>query len=209
MDRDKDRDRSRLFSISIFFLRQVLNYDLRSRSVNERAEPGALRLLNALKAQAIGKKAASMGLMYVDVAINGKPTRAMVDTGATQHFIADQEARRLGLKLEKDASKMKAVNSAACPIAGLAKGVPIRVGSWTGTTNRMAVPLNDLKVILGMGFLHAASVVPMPFLNSICMLGEESPCMVQAVKRVKDGMELLSALQLKIHILKMKYENKP
>lgn len=166
----------------------------------EENEPrmGALRLFHALKGKAIGKKAASMGLMYVDVAINGKPTRAMVDTGATHNFIADQEARRLGLKLEKDASKMKAVNSAACPIAGLAKGVPIRVGSWTGTTNLMAVPLDDFQVILGMDFLHAARVVPMPFLNSICMLGEESPCMVQAVvKRVKDGMELLSALQLK------------
>ena len=44
--------------------------------------------------------------MYVDVSINGKPTRAMVDTGATHNFISDREAKRLGLKLVKDSSRM-------------------------------------------------------------------------------------------------------
>jgi len=85
--------------------------------------------------------------MYIDVCINGKSTRAMVDTGATHNFVADQEARRLGLKLEKDSSKMKAVNSEARPIAGLAKGVSIRIGPWAGTTNLMALPIDDFQVI--------------------------------------------------------------
>lgn len=60
---------------------------------------GALRLLNAIKAW---NKKSGKGLMFVEVSINGRSTRAMVDTGATHNFVADQEARRLGLKLEHD-----------------------------------------------------------------------------------------------------------
>lgn len=33
--------------------------------------------------------------------------------------------------------------------------------------------MDDFQVILGMEFLHTAKVVPMPFLGSICMIGEE------------------------------------
>nr|CAD1839891.1 unnamed protein product [Ananas comosus var. bracteatus] len=69
--------------------------------------------------------------MYVDVKLNGKTTRAMVDTGATHNFIATGEAEHLGLTLSKDGSRIKAVNSKAQPIAGLAKKVSISIGSWT------------------------------------------------------------------------------
>jgi hypothetical protein len=34
--------------------------------------------------------------------------------------------------------------------------------------------MDDFQVILGMEFLHTAKVVPMPFLGSICMIGEEA-----------------------------------
>ena len=43
---------------------------------------------------------------------------------------------------------MKAVNSEARPIAGLAKGVPIKIW-FLGAVNLMAVPLDDFQVILG------------------------------------------------------------
>ncbi|CAL9153084.1 unnamed protein product, partial [Musa hybrid cultivar] len=60
--------------------------------------------------------------MYVDIKLNGQTTHSMVDTGATHNFIANQEAKRLGLILEKNPSRMKAVNSEAKRIFGLAKG---------------------------------------------------------------------------------------
>lgn len=44
--------------------------------------------------------------MVIDVKIHGKATRAIVDTGATQNFVAEPEAKRL----EKDSSKIKAVS---------------------------------------------------------------------------------------------------
>nr|XP_010933245.1 protein DDI1 homolog [Elaeis guineensis] len=117
-------------------------------------------------------------LMYVQVELNGHVTRAMVDTGATHNFVADREAIHLGLKLERDSSRMKTVNSEARPIAGLARDVPIRVGTWSGKANFMAVPLDDFQVIFGMDFLQATRVVSMSFLDALCMIGDESPCVV-------------------------------
>ncbi|KAL2518320.1 Uncharacterized protein Adt_14567 [Abeliophyllum distichum] len=40
-------------------------------------------------------------LMYVDVKINGKPIKAMVDTDATHNYLASPEVERLGFVLEK------------------------------------------------------------------------------------------------------------
>ncbi|XP_073106542.1 uncharacterized protein [Elaeis guineensis] len=126
----------------------------------------------------------------------------MVDTGATHNFIADREATRLGLKLERDSSRMKAVNSEARPIAGLARDVPIRVGTWSGKANFMAVPLDDFQVILGMDFLQAARVVPMPFLDALCMMGDESPCVVPVARQTLERIHQISSLQLKRRIKK-------
>ena len=93
---------------------------------------GAVRLLNALKKHGEkGKKTLGKGLMFVDAAINGKPAKSvMIDTGATHNFISELEAKRLGLKLEKDAGRMKAVNSKALATTGVAKGVKVKIDTW-------------------------------------------------------------------------------
>ena len=83
-----------------------------------------LRMLNALKKQSEGKKAVGKGLLYVDALNNGIMAKSvMVDTGATHNFISASEAKRLGLKLEEDVGRMKAVNSKALPTSGLAKQI--------------------------------------------------------------------------------------
>lgn len=92
----------------------------------------------------------------MDVRINAKATRVMVDTGATHNFIADVEVRRLGLRLEKDSIKMKAFNSEARPMREIAKGVELKVREWKGFNNLIATLINDFKVILGMDFLSLA-----------------------------------------------------
>nr|CAD1837257.1 unnamed protein product [Ananas comosus var. bracteatus] len=133
--------------------------------------------------------------MYVDIKLNGKTTKAMVDTGATHNFIATGEAERLGLTLSKDGSRMKAVNSKAQPIAGLAKKVPVSIGSWTGKANFMSVPLDDFQVILGMEFLQMSRGVPMPFLDALCMMGDESPCVVPVVRKTTDARQISAPAQ--------------
>lgn len=49
----------------------------------------------------------------------------MVDSGATHHFVSTQETTRLGLKLSKDDSKLKAMNSKAQETHDLAKNVAV------------------------------------------------------------------------------------
>ena len=116
---------------------------------------GALRLVSAIQGQA-SSKSLKKELLFVDVTLNGRATRALVDTAATHNFIAESEAKRLGLTLEKDTSKIKAVNSVAQPVVGVAKGVTIAVGPWSGTANFTAATIDDFKVILGIDFLASS-----------------------------------------------------
>lgn len=66
-----------------------------------------MRLLNVLWGEVYEHtktrqhKIGSNELMYVDIKLNGRTICAMVDMNATHSFIIDQEARRLGLNLEK------------------------------------------------------------------------------------------------------------
>ncbi|KAF2300132.1 hypothetical protein GH714_009335 [Hevea brasiliensis] len=86
---------------------------------------GALRILGALEKQ---KPIATTerGLMYVDLLINEKNARALVDTGATDNFIVDTLVTRFKLTVQADAGKIKAVNSQALNIVGFARGCPVK-----------------------------------------------------------------------------------
>ncbi|ERN07685.1 hypothetical protein AMTR_s00155p00067560 [Amborella trichopoda] len=97
----------------------------------EEPKMGAIRILNAIKAHALDVQPASKTtkeLMYVDIQLNGRSTMAMVDTGATHNFISGDEAKRLGLHLEKDSSRMKAINFEAKSVLGVAKVVELKLG---------------------------------------------------------------------------------
>ncbi|KAK8658468.1 hypothetical protein V6N13_036674 [Hibiscus sabdariffa] len=91
------------------------------------ARMGSIRFLTALQSQLNSlKKEPERGLMYVDLIIGGKASRALVDTGATDTFISPKEAKRCGLTITKDVGQMKAVNSAASSIYGSAKKVVVK-----------------------------------------------------------------------------------
>lgn len=143
----------------------------------------------------IGKAQNGKGLMYLDVKINGKPIRAMVDTGATHNYLASTEVERLGLVLEKGVGRVKAINSAAQPVAGLARSVPIRVGPYEGRTSFSAVVMDDFKVILGLEFLRETNASVMPCTNSLMMMGK-TPCVIPMMTPSNNG-KFLSAIQLK------------
>ncbi|KAL0456008.1 UNVERIFIED_CONTAM: hypothetical protein Slati_0940000 [Sesamum latifolium] len=102
------------------------------------------------------------GLIFVDVKIHGKPIRAMIDTGATHNYLASAEVERLGLVLEKGVGRVKAINSAAQPIAGVAKSVLIKVGAYEGKTNLSVVVMDDYKLILGLDFLRDTRTAVLP-----------------------------------------------
>ncbi|KAK2992373.1 hypothetical protein RJ640_018292 [Escallonia rubra] len=62
----------------------------------------------------------------VTTQVNGKAIRAMVDPGATHNYISSIEVERLGLTLEKRCGRVKVINSAAQPVAGIARSVLIK-----------------------------------------------------------------------------------
>ncbi|XP_057959750.1 uncharacterized protein LOC131152113 [Malania oleifera] len=156
----------------------------------------SVRLVSTLEKQAKAPKVTrAKGLMFVDLRINGKSTRAMVDTGATHTFVSQLEVWRLNLSLEKDTGRMKAVNSVTQPTMGVAKQVAVKLGQWEGHANFTVVPLDDFLVILGMEFLRGTRAVLMPSTGSLCLMGDHS-CMVQVVATKGDDGKSLSAIQL-------------
>ena len=80
-----------------------------------------LQLLNMIN----GEIPVHKSLMHVHAMVNGVPVKALVDSGATHNFVPTREATRLGLKLEKDTSRIKAVNRKTQKIQGVAKNVPM------------------------------------------------------------------------------------
>ena len=149
---------------------------------------GSLQLLNALKVKPMPKTPQSKGLMYVE---------ALVNTGATHNFVSEDEARRLELQASKEGEWLKAINSAAKPSHGVARGVTMHIGSWEGRVDFTVVPMDDFKMVLGMDFLQKVKVVPLPFLPSMAILEEEKSCMVTTVIEGTLKTPILSAMQVK------------
>ncbi|KAK2997160.1 hypothetical protein RJ639_025691 [Escallonia herrerae] len=133
------------------------------------------------------------GLMYVDIKVNGKAIRAMVDTGATHNYISSTEVERLGLTLEKGCGRVKAINSAAQPVAGIARSILIKIGPYEGRTNFSVVIMDDFKLILGLEFLRDTKTTVMPCTNSLVMLGNK-PCVIPTISS-RAGERSISALQ--------------
>ena len=74
--------------------------------------------------------------MYVKKHIVEKvATTIMVDTSATHNLISEGEAKKLGLKLEKDLSHMKIVNSKSFTTIRMVKQVTIKFGSLQRRAN--------------------------------------------------------------------------
>ncbi|KAL0322292.1 UNVERIFIED_CONTAM: Gag-Pol polyprotein [Sesamum calycinum] len=82
--------------------------------------------------------------MFVDVKIHGKPICAMIDTGATHNYLASVEVERLGLALEKGVGRVKAINSAAQPIAGVAKSVLNKMGDGRLQVKKLLKEFEDV-----------------------------------------------------------------
>lgn len=57
------------------------------------------------------------------------------------------------------------------------KGNPIKIRTWSESTNMVVVPLDNF-VILRIEFMHSAKMVLMPFLNSLCLIGGNDPRVV-------------------------------
>ncbi|GKD56642.1 putative retrotransposon gag domain, aspartic peptidase domain protein [Tanacetum coccineum] len=88
---------------------------------------GSIRILNAIKGKTEVPKVVGKGLQYVEATINGVKVCALVDSGATHNFVADDEAKRLGINATKGRRTLKAVNSLAKAIHGVAKDIQAKI----------------------------------------------------------------------------------
>ncbi|TXG73104.1 hypothetical protein EZV62_001683 [Acer yangbiense] len=158
---------------------------------------GSLRQLGALKGNNAPSTSTKKGLMFVNASINGKAVRAMLDTGATHNFVSLDKAKKLGLKATNGGGTIKAVNSPAKPIAGIAKAVPVCLGTWSGKLDFSVVPMDDFQVVLGMEFFDQVHAFPFPAGNSLNILNRSKTCMVPAERMAKVESKALSALQFK------------
>ncbi|XP_068639545.1 uncharacterized protein [Aristolochia californica] len=173
-----------------------------AESKEEEPRMGAPSLLNVVRskeAKTSAKEARpTRNLLYLDVLINGFQVKAMVDTGATHNFVSEEEARRLKLKATKDSSRMKAINSAAREVSGVAKTVSANVGNLVWKFDFTIVPMDDFKVILGMDFLTTCKAFILPSLGIVGILDEGGACMINGFKtNVTENEKSISALQLK------------
>ncbi|KAK9671697.1 hypothetical protein RND81_12G048500 [Saponaria officinalis] len=173
--------------------------DKGSSEQEEQARMGAVHMICSIEKKADNTMHKTHELMYVDVTIMGRSARAMIDTGATHNFVDPEEAKRLGLKFDRESGRMKAVNSSAKPIYRVARNVPIKMGDWSGQINFTTVLMDDFKLVLGMDFLKRTSTVPMPHLQLLMMMGSKR-CLVKVVESVEDKKKkgpLISTMQLK------------
>ncbi|XP_068636916.1 uncharacterized protein [Aristolochia californica] len=165
---------------------------------------GSLTLLNAV-VRSKEEKAAPLSirpsreLLFISLTLVGHTVKAMVDTSATHNFLLEEEARRLRIRGEKDGSKMKAINSAAREVQGIARNVPVVIGKWIGFLNFTIVDMDDFKVIFGMEFFKVCKAFIMPHVGVVEIMDEQSPCTISEVenKDVTNKDLMLSALQLK------------
>nr|GFA05301.1 hypothetical protein [Tanacetum cinerariifolium] len=145
------------------------------------------------------KKASLNGkdLQYVEETINGVKVRIVVDSGVTYNFVADDEAKRLGINATKGSETIKAVNSLAKAIHGVAKDVRAKIGDCEGTIDLSVVLMDDFKVVFGLEFLDKVRAFSMPFVNSLCILDGGKTYMVSKERDAKSRAKTLSAMQFK------------
>lgn len=135
------------------------------------------------------------GLMYVEVTIAGKQLSALVDTGASELFMSEGAAKKLGLQVEKASGWIKTVNSKEEPIAGVAKRVELQLGSWTGKESIKVIPLDDYDLVIGLSFLDRINALLLPFADCLCILDRQHQCVVPVSREAGVQAKVLSAIQ--------------
>ncbi|XP_070057602.1 uncharacterized protein [Nicotiana tomentosiformis] len=110
-------------------------------------------------------------LMFVEMRVNGRPIRPMIDTGATHNYLASTQVQRLGLVVQKSRGRVKAINSPPQPVGRIAKEVPMKLGPYKGRINLRITIIDDFELIVGLEFLRQTNTIPVPYANMLLMMG--------------------------------------
>lgn len=77
-----------------------------------------LQLINGLREEVVHNDT-NRGLMVIMVWVHGREVQVMLDTRATNNFLASHEVSRLGLAATAVGSKVKAVNAVSMGVQGV------------------------------------------------------------------------------------------
>ncbi|KAE8705397.1 cytochrome P450 78A7-like [Hibiscus syriacus] len=158
-------------------------------------ESETLKLSSILSTMEVKKGRKKKGLMFVDVNVAGQKLSALVDTGASELFMSEPIAKKLGLHVEKANGSIKTMNAEEVPIAGVAKGIELTVGGWSGKETIKVIPLDDFDFVLGLSFLDRINAFPVPFTDCLCILDPKQQCIVPVSRGSGVGAKVLSAIQ--------------
>ncbi|KAK5785550.1 hypothetical protein PVK06_040146 [Gossypium arboreum] len=137
----------------------------------------------------------SNGLIFVDIIVAGRRLNALVDTGASDLFMSKEMAKELGLKIEEDSGRIKTVNSESIPITGVAKGVELKLGEWTGKATIKVIPLDDYNFVVGLSLLDRLNVDIHPSENYMTISDANQRYMVRMKRKGSMEGKTLSAIQ--------------
>ena len=121
----------------------------------------------------------------VDITVNGKPTRGLVDTGAEVNVMTKTAEMRLGLRYTASNAQIRTINASPTPIIGVAHGVNITVGDWQGKTKFIVAPINLFDVILGQKFFQQCHAVIDPHLQKLTIMEKGREYTVPMVRHRK------------------------
>ncbi|XP_070029788.1 uncharacterized protein [Nicotiana sylvestris] len=137
------------------------------------------------------------GNQYVDITINNKPARAMVDTGENHNFVIEAAAKRLELKLSLTNSRVKTVNTEIQNAHGVANGVGVKLGTCKGMKSFTVTAMDIFDIILGQEFFRHCHTLIDPYLQRLLVIEREGACMVPTVTMPYGQIQAqLSAMQV-------------
>lgn len=119
-----------------------------------------------------------------------------MDTGASNLFLSEQAAAKLGIKMNSVGGWVKTVNSKRVRTKGIANGVDVQLGQWHGVEDIEMIPMDDYEVVVGLGFLERIKAIPIPHSDCLCILDPKGQCMVLVRQGHAQPTKALSSIQL-------------
>ncbi|KAL4590921.1 hypothetical protein LXL04_003868 [Taraxacum kok-saghyz] len=176
--------------------RKVFSSMVLAEEEGEGAHMSSMRLLNTLLKGGTKKTHETKGgsLMFVEAKVCGRNTKTLVDSGATHSFMAEDEARKLGIHYVKEKGWLKVVNSPYHPILGVSRGLPMKIADWEGTIDVIIVPMDDYRMVLGMDFLNEVRPWTIERDNTMRITKGSTICIVP-LERSRTKSRILSTLK--------------
>lgn len=122
--------------------------------------------------------------------------------GTTHSFISMGMAKELGLKIRINTSKIKAINSQAKHVEGMAWNVRFCLGDFEGRMDWTVIKMDNFELIIGNTFMRIGRVGVFSQLGGVMVMNKADPCFVRGQGRpskVEDrivGGEQLTTMQL-------------